>query len=450
MDAETSTDLSRRRLLGLAAAGAGVSVATPLLTPPAAAAPQRAETVPPPTGDATTDTANLQTALNGGGAVVLAPGTYVQNATLTVPSDTLLEGSGAGVTIVQAAPGFGDVPQIQNADISGGNAQITITALTVDGNKAGQNSDGAKHGIFLQRVSDGFIDNVECRDVDGHGIRVDGHGVITRNFRFANVHVHDNRGIGLYATWAMRNVEYVNVLASANGSHGVEFDHSEAKVVNIDARGNGGSGIFIRNVFGCIYSNLHATRNGQHGILVQGMTDSSGMNWFAANNSSSSVGAYDDVYFSGDATLSFGITNQAVIIGLAAGPNAQFGATTEAYGLYVADPSTGSIGDLKIFGALVGAGTAGSFRQPSASGGLVIIDFPTTTANLRWWIGNGLATPNGFQLGTSPSHRIGFLGATPVGRQAGGAATAGAAYSATEQQMLQSVYDCLRTFGLLT
>ncbi len=451
MTTEIGRVLPRRRLLELAAMGAGASLALPLTNPPAADAtllPSGA--VPAPTGNAATDTANLQTALNSAGDVVLAPGTYVQNATLTVPSGTVLEGAGVGVTILQAAPGFGDIPQIENVDVSGGNTQITIKALTIDGNKAQQNSDNAKHGIWLQRVSNGFIENVECKNVDGHGIRVDGQGVITRDFRFANVEVHNNSQIGLYATWAIRNVEYVNVLAYANGSHGVELDHSEAKVANIDAHSNGGSGIFIRNVFGCIYNNLDATRNGQHGILVQGMTDSLGTDWFAANNSTNSASTYHDVYFSGDATLSFGITNQAVIIGLVAGPNGQFGATTEGYGLYVADPSSGSIGDLKIFGALVGAGTTGTFRQPSPSGNLVIVDFPTTTANLRWWIGNGLATPNGFKLGTSSSHKIGFLGAAPAVQQAGGAATAGPTYTSTEQSMLQSVYDCLRTFGLLS
>lgn len=50
----------------------------------------------------------------------------------------------------------------------------------------------------------------------------------------------------------------------------------------------------------------------------------------------------------------------------------------------------------------------------------------------------------------SGAARVGFLGATPAVQQTGGAATAGAAYTATEQAMLQAAYDCLRTFGLLT
>lgn len=45
---------------------------------------------------------------------------------------------------------------------------------------------------------------------------------------------------------------------------------------------------------------------------------------------------------------------------------------------------------------------------------------------------------------------IGFLGVTPAAQQAGGAATAGGTYGATEQSMLQKAYDALRTFGLLS
>lgn len=46
--------------------------------------------------------------------------------------------------------------------------------------------------------------------------------------------------------------------------------------------------------------------------------------------------------------------------------------------------------------------------------------------------------------------KIGFLGATPVVRQLGGAVSAGATYTATEQAMLDRVYQMARTMGLLT
>jgi hypothetical protein len=45
---------------------------------------------------------------------------------------------------------------------------------------------------------------------------------------------------------------------------------------------------------------------------------------------------------------------------------------------------------------------------------------------------------------------LGFFNKTPTTQQTGGASTAGATYTTTEQNMIQKAYDCLRTFGLLT
>lgn len=67
-----------------------------------------------------------------------------------------------------------------------------------------------------------------------------------------------------------------------------------------------------------------------------------------------------------------------------------------------------------------------------------------------------------FGLGVLPTYKLDVLGAarfngnlgffntTPTTQQVGGAATAGATYGATEQTMLQTVYDALRAYGLLT
>jgi len=45
---------------------------------------------------------------------------------------------------------------------------------------------------------------------------------------------------------------------------------------------------------------------------------------------------------------------------------------------------------------------------------------------------------------------VSFFGVTPVAQQPGGPQSAGAKYGATEQDMLQTVYDTLRIFGLLS
>jgi hypothetical protein len=61
-----------------------------------------------------------------------------------------------------------------------------------------------------------------------------------------------------------------------------------------------------------------------------------------------------------------------------------------------------------------------------------------------------LDTTNGTKIGTSTSQKLGFYNATPVVQQTGGANTAGVIYSSTEQTMLQTAYNCLRTLGLLS
>lgn len=61
-----------------------------------------------------------------------------------------------------------------------------------------------------------------------------------------------------------------------------------------------------------------------------------------------------------------------------------------------------------------------------------------------------VGTTTGLQIGTASSQKIAFLGATPVIQQAGGAATAGASYTTTEEGMLNKCYAALRSFGLLS
>lgn len=131
-------------------------------------------------------------------------------------------------------------------------------------------------------------------------------------------------------------------------------------------------------------------------------------------------------------------------MGLQANPNGNFGVTTEGYCVYVGDPTNGNFGDLKLFGVLAGTGLTGQFRTPASAGGLVIVDFPGTTANLRWWLGSGLATPNGFMLGTSAAHKLGFWGKAPIVQPAAIAAPSGGTTIDTQARAaIQSIINTL-------
>jgi hypothetical protein len=59
-----------------------------------------------------------------------------------------------------------------------------------------------------------------------------------------------------------------------------------------------------------------------------------------------------------------------------------------------------------------------------------------------------LGTTTGTQIGTASSQKLGFFGKTPIVQPTMGAATAGGTYTATEQTMLQTVYNAVRNLGL--
>ena len=56
----------------------------------------------------------------------------------------------------------------------------------------------------------------------------------------------------------------------------------------------------------------------------------------------------------------------------------------------------------------------------------------------------------GIYFGLGAGQGVSFFGVTPAMQQIGGAAVAGAVYTATEQAMLNAVYDALQAYGLLT
>lgn len=60
----------------------------------------------------------------------------------------------------------------------------------------------------------------------------------------------------------------------------------------------------------------------------------------------------------------------------------------------------------------------------------------------------GVAT--GTKIGTSTGQKLGFFGATPVARQAGGAYNAGPVYGVTEQTMLNHMWTAMRNLGFIS
>lgn len=88
--------------------------------------------------------------------------------------------------------------------------------------------------------------------------------------------------------------------------------------------------------------------------------------------------------------------------------------------------------------------TAGNGGTPMS------VRLSSTALTLGDTLNVALGTGTGTKIGTAANQKLGFFNATPVSQQTGGVATAGASYGANEQQMLQKVYNALRSFGLLS
>jgi hypothetical protein len=253
-------------------------------------------------------------------ATVKAVGVFTLESTLRLPDRTRLDLSEA--VLIRGAELDGSV--IENTHPDSGNTQIEIIGGRIDGNK-GTGVKG-KHGIALLWTSHAKVQGVTVVNCHEDGVRLNGLGKRVQYAFFDQLHLANNGQCGLNIMWASRQVLVSNIVAVGNGVFGVRSDHSEGSYVNIAADRNQGDGIFIRNIFGGSYTNLTATRNGKTGILVQGMVQSLGANWAARNNGTAAPAS--DIFFSSDASLSYGLTAHTVLTGVAAGNFKQYGPAT--------------------------------------------------------------------------------------------------------------------------
>jgi parallel beta-helix repeat protein len=124
---------------------------------PASAAAAQPFVVVHPSGDTTgaTDRAAINAALAASTVVRLAAGTFYVNATVTLATGRHLQGAGRDHTTIYLASSANPTAIIDYA--SGGLANVTVSDLTVDGNKAGNTSGiGVRFPVFtdstLERV----------------------------------------------------------------------------------------------------------------------------------------------------------------------------------------------------------------------------------------------------------------------------------------------------------
>ena len=118
------------------------------------------QVVAAPTGVASTDTSNIQTALSnagtaGGGVVQLREGSYLINATLTIPAKVTLQGMGRDATTILCDAAMGAV----NTIATSGNSQ-GLRDLKIDENQPGRAGGNPFVGIFMNG-SNTIIENCQ-------------------------------------------------------------------------------------------------------------------------------------------------------------------------------------------------------------------------------------------------------------------------------------------------
>ncbi len=260
----------------------------------------------------------------------LGPGIHRVTRPVLLGSNTSLEGSGPGLSIIRASAQLDAV--VSNANAEGGNRNIALRNVSID-------CDGrAQRAVLMVRVSEIDLEDLEVTRCTTEGLRVSGRGEVTRGVRAINLNAHHNRGDGLIFMWATRNVQYSNVRAHFNTGQGIVFDHSEFQASNVSACDNGGDGIHLRNFFAGDLRGIYSCRNGRHGIFVEGMVASTGTSWISQSNGRSQPGQFDEIHFSASDVLSYGVSRDTTISGVTTGAYRNgFGDPTARHGVFIED-----------------------------------------------------------------------------------------------------------------
>jgi Ca2+-binding RTX toxin-like protein len=269
------------------------------------------------------DTLAIQKAINaaakaGGGEVYLHHGTYIvsgpnsDGGCLTLKSHVTLNGERMGLTTLKLADGSSnDVAGLIHTAAHFNTADITISNLTLDGNKA--NTSGTVDGFVTGSATDksahtaGFhVAGVEFQNFSGDGLRAQ--ALTTAGYVFDSLS-HNNDGDGFATQFkdeqARRDdISFTDNKAYENGGDGFDlktsqdyagppvFDNNDAYdnagngillagletdwvsiqggIVGGTVHGNGGAGIELQGIKGMGVSHTEIYGNGKEGIALLG------------------------------------------------------------------------------------------------------------------------------------------------------------------------------------
>ena len=142
--------------------------------------------------DGTADNVEIQAAIDalpsGGGRVVLLEGTFNVATSITVGSNTTIQGQGFSTKVVAtASPAYTMI--IKNSDDANGNTRIVVKDMFLDGSKPDTTCPATAGGLvsFL-KVSYGLIDNIWAQNGYEYGVEISASNdvVLSNSFFYAN------------------------------------------------------------------------------------------------------------------------------------------------------------------------------------------------------------------------------------------------------------------------
>ncbi len=232
------------------------------------------------------DTQSIQSAINQAqkvhGTVFVPEGIFMVSG-LTIPSYVGIWGAGMGQTILKLLPDVNrnllktlNFDTLTGTNSIGGVAGVTLTNLTLDGNRAHN-----KVGWGLRRYGYRWvIENLEIRDMASGGIYTE-YGVSPKRTAdgdmmedsWMDVRVHDNSGPGIIHH-GPHDSRVVNLLVYANQGDGLVVEYQAGRfngagiiLTNYHAYWNTGVGLHCKGtVFGTM---VETESNAQGGILLE-------------------------------------------------------------------------------------------------------------------------------------------------------------------------------------
>lgn len=186
-----------------------------------------------------------------GGKASLKEGTHTLSRTLALKSGAALTGTGIDKTILQrAASSAGDFALISNEDTTISNANIYLSDMTLDGNKANLDSGDASTGFYLENVSQPIVERVKV--INSNNTVASGWDAIgAAHFENCTDPVLRDSIVNTAATEGARfrlgkGGGAFNVSATGNGYSGVATDrHIRANVAFGTYSGNGRTNVSL-------------------------------------------------------------------------------------------------------------------------------------------------------------------------------------------------------------